>query len=687
MSRRGCFAAFLFLCVGTVIGTFFTYAVFAAAVAISILIFLLLFKRHIIPVIAMMFLAVGIMLSTISFREYKGQDSDCAVTGRVTAMDKDSFLLSDSVFYGHSELDGTKVYVCARPTGMRFGDTVFVKGSVFPYAANGENPGEYSGILSACADGISCKCYAREFRVTGHKAGLDSLFGALRLRIRDTISQYSNDSECTAVMYAMLTGDKTFIDASTTEAFSTVGVSHLLAVSGLHTSILLGIICLFLTGLRKNSVIRFILVCLFLIFYTVFTGLSPSVIRAAIMAAVFTLTSVFGVRYDMLSSLGMAGILILLINPYRLYDISFLLSFSAIFGIAVFSKTKRNLRIFKLDKSEDGSKRKRLKISANKAYDKLISGALVTLGATVTTLPTTLSIFGTASLISLPVNLLLIPASSVALALLSVAVILSFIFAPLGILIKIPYRIMYIVLYLVKLAANVEAVSFVKPTAWIIPCVLCAIYFFSRYCLVSNKIKRILAVILVFVLCTCVTANAMILRNTVSFNVLALKSGKICVHVRCNEKNYLINPDAESETSVRNYISANVGHLDAVFLANNAFESDADAIYRSAQTDCDGIPLAIGDSVDTGECIFTYVDGGILAECRNIRIFIQTDAEFVQPESCDIAAGTGTALAADTVITYSSHNMACKKNYMMSRCGSIKISIGKQIRFTPYRKE
>ncbi len=681
MSRRGCVAVFLSLCAGIAAGTFLQYTVFTAAVALSLFVFLILFERRTVPILAVLCLTVGLTLSDIGFREYRGSDSDCVFSGRVCAMDSDSFQLSDTVFFEHPELNGTSVRIYTYPAGIAFGDILSVRGNTVPYAFEDMNPGEYKGVLNACADNMSCKCYASEYSIVGHKGGADSLFARMRYAILGKLTQYSDDLESTSVMYAMLTGDKTFIDDDTSGAFSASGVSHLLAISGLHLSILLDAVCLLLVRFKRRSFFRFALIGVFVTFYAAFTGFSPSVVRATIMALLLAFASAVGMRYDLLSALCTAGIIMLTVNPYRLYDISFQLSFSAIFGIAVFGKSSVSHMHERLPFKELPFK-SRIKACICTVRDSLEGSARVTVGATVSTMPTMLVSFGTVPALAVPVNLILIPIASLALTLLLVSVLISFVIPPLGILLRIPCSITELLLYFVHLAANIPVLPFAKPPIWFIPVALSVIYFFSRFCLVRNKIKRCCGVIIVLALCIVTVISQSVIRNTVTLEVLALNSDIPCVHVRCNGENYLINPDSENRT-VTDYVSSNIGHAETVFLTDRKF--DADNVYRLLPTDGDGILLKAGDSVNANGCLFTCVTGGMLIECRDVSVFVQTEAKPVQPP-CDIAIGEDSSLTADTVITRNTDNTECNKLFITSHCGSVKIKIDKKIHLIPYRK-
>ena len=146
-----------------------------------------------------------------------------------------------------------------------------------------------------------------------------------------------------AVLSAIITGKKELIDKNLRREFSRAGASHILAISGLHLSIVAGLffyIFNFLLSFSKPLLIRAwsrkgaaVLTLFPLIFYAVLSGFSPSTRRAFIMIVVFMFSFVAEKEADSLNSLALAGIIILLIDPGSVFSISFQLSFTAVLFI------------------------------------------------------------------------------------------------------------------------------------------------------------------------------------------------------------------------------------------------------------------------------------------------------------------------------------------------------------------
>ena len=135
------------------------------------------------------------------------------------------------------------------------------------------------------------------------------------------------------LLLGMLFGDKAELDSDITNDFRATGISHLLAVSGLHTSTWCAYIILFLKLFKVKEKIRNIFCILFLVLLCIVSAFTPSVMRASIMMAVVLLAPFFNERQDPLNSLGFSVTVLTLNNPYIITSASFLLSVSATLGV------------------------------------------------------------------------------------------------------------------------------------------------------------------------------------------------------------------------------------------------------------------------------------------------------------------------------------------------------------------
>ena len=139
-----------------------------------------------------------------------------------------------------------------------------------------------------------------------------------------------------AVLAAMTLGDKSALSKELKDTYSITGASHVLALSGLHLSI----VYLLLTGLtftrRRRRVWSQALVVLSIWSFALLVGLPVSVVRSALMISIFALFSLGERPHLSINLLCLAACIILLINPFSLFDVGFQLSFVAVLSILLF---------------------------------------------------------------------------------------------------------------------------------------------------------------------------------------------------------------------------------------------------------------------------------------------------------------------------------------------------------------
>ena len=144
---------------------------------------------------------------------------------------------------------------------------------------------------------------------------------------------------CTAtdagVYAAMVTGDRSDMDSTISELFSAAGIGHILAISGLHISLIgMGLYRL-LRRIGFLCPMSAIISGIFVVLFGVMTGNSVSATRAIVMFVCAVNAQVLGRRYDILSAVSLSAIILILKNPYVIANSGFLLSFMAIAGVAV----------------------------------------------------------------------------------------------------------------------------------------------------------------------------------------------------------------------------------------------------------------------------------------------------------------------------------------------------------------
>lgn len=206
----------------------------------------------------------------------------------------------------------------------------------FPEAAT--NPGQFDGRQYYKSLGYAY--YIKNPDITDVKDGKNLILKgleSLKLSLKKVYGVCCTDTDA-GVYEAMVTGDKSDMDGSLNSLFSAAGIGHILAISGLHISMIgMGVFGL----LRKvgfmfpaSAAVSGVLVVLF----GAMTGSSVSAVRAIVMFVCSVGARALGKKYDILSAVSLSAIILMLKNPYIIMNSGFLLSFMAIAGVAVVSE-------------------------------------------------------------------------------------------------------------------------------------------------------------------------------------------------------------------------------------------------------------------------------------------------------------------------------------------------------------
>ena len=146
------------------------------------------------------------------------------------------------------------------------------------------------------------------------------------------------DSGEANLLTSILIGNKNNLSDDIEQSFRDSNLSHLLAVSGAHTTYVIFGITTFLNKFKLHKKITKLLTIVFLIFFIVLTGASSSVTRACIMAIYTIIGSLIYRKPNVIASICVSLLIILIINPYRILDIGLQLSYGGTIGIILFNK-------------------------------------------------------------------------------------------------------------------------------------------------------------------------------------------------------------------------------------------------------------------------------------------------------------------------------------------------------------
>ena len=224
---------------------------------------------------------------------------------------------------------------------------------------------------------------------------------------------------------AMLCGDKSEMSYETKLKLYRVGIGHIFSVSGTHLVIISGFFGFLFKLLSLGKRASFLFMELVVWSFVVFSGLSPSVVRAAIMITVIMLSGQFNRKGDCLNSLGLCCILLTIRNPYIVRNTSFLLSVTGVFALGVVAP--------KVTSS----------IGVKGIGGKLVKSIAAMFVLLFTAMPVTMLFFDEVSLVAPITNIVLLPVCTLALSVTVIVAVtggVSFIAVPVlrfaGILIK-----------------------------------------------------------------------------------------------------------------------------------------------------------------------------------------------------------------------------------------------------------
>lgn len=259
--------------------------------------------------------------------------------------------------------------------------------------AGRRNPGGFDYALYLKAKGIDGQVYLKNGEAITAKPGSFSPIYAvysMRQRLSEICDQFFTPPQ-SGLIKGILLGDST-IDDEVKASFREAGVSHVLAISGLHVGYVYALVLWLLArlGVRRRYHLPVLAACL--LFYITLTGFSPSVIRAALMCLALVGGRGITETYDALNGLCLAGVVILLFQPAQLFMAGFQLSFSAVLAIVLFYKPL----LYEYERHI-------------KTPGAVASSLLLTFCATLGTMPASLYHFHTLNLVALISNLLVAP--------------------------------------------------------------------------------------------------------------------------------------------------------------------------------------------------------------------------------------------------------------------------------------
>lgn len=309
--------------------------------------------------------------------------------------------------------------VAGRYKSLGVGDGLVASSDIKPPANFAGSSFDYVTYLKA--HGIAAQTFI--FHSHWHKAAVSlrglsvwqrSRLSFMRLRHR-LIGQYRAlglSGQSFAVAAAMTLGHRSEISSSLRDAYSAAGVSHILALSGMHLSVIYFLLSFLFVG-RRFAVLRESLLVAAVWGYVFMVGMSPSVVRSALMITVYSAVGLTGRDRMSLNVLAFAALLMLVANPFSLYDVGFQLSFLSVAAILVLHRPLGGLVSLRFQQR-------------HRLFRWFWNLVVMSCSAQLATAPLVAYYFGTVPLYFLLSNLVAIPAVTVILYLSALMLALFF---------------------------------------------------------------------------------------------------------------------------------------------------------------------------------------------------------------------------------------------------------------------
>lgn len=219
----------------------------------------------------------------------------------------------------------------------------------------------------------------------------------LRHDIRQKIHRWLPDPVHARLLTGMVLGEKRGLDPEIRKVFSVTGSMHVLAVSGLHVGLIYFLVLIPLSIFSRRGAwpwLRWILLLLSLFFYAALAGFTPSVVRAVVFILLFLFSKLTRRPNPLSHVLMLTALLMLLVDPFQLFRLSFQLSFLAVLGILLFMPLLERIFSHKY-----------------KAADYLLKNMGLSVAVQLATLPLTVLYFRQLSLIFWLASVLVVPAT------------------------------------------------------------------------------------------------------------------------------------------------------------------------------------------------------------------------------------------------------------------------------------
>lgn len=277
-----------------------------------------------------------------SFHEpHKYIGSKAEICGKVKDIDYSAFYASISLeCHSINGQSTSKTFLLQQSkdeaSDVAIGDTVRVCGRIeeFEKSHDGFNERSYyfSRGFSAKIDDIE------EMTVINHKdGGRLPILVKMQRSVSNKLIRATNE-HTGGFLAALIMGDKSSLDGNTSLNYSLIGISHILALSGMHLVIISETLRQILSRMRLNKKLILVISTAFCLFYMGVTGFSASVVRSAVMLTITNGLFLITGSHDSYTTLPLSVVLILIVQPHAVFDVSLWLSAFATLGVLVYAE-------------------------------------------------------------------------------------------------------------------------------------------------------------------------------------------------------------------------------------------------------------------------------------------------------------------------------------------------------------
>lgn len=428
---------------------------------------------------------------------------------------------------------------------------------------------------------------------------------------------YEDFDNAGAISRAVTTGDRSGLDSYMFSVYKAGGVSHVLAISGLHISLIAMSLNSFLSIITVNRKAAAVISIIVTIAYTALVGFTAGAVRSAVMIIILLLLRMFLRRSDSITSLFIALLLLLLINPYSIYSAGLQLSFLCSLGIVLVEPMLENINGYFGDKRLSSGGLKRL---FYKAVPAVISPIIISFVSSVFSFPVLCTRFDTVTYISPLINIIVVPLFSYAVGFASIAYLIAPLSSVIGSVIAFPAGILFdfvtdlnVFLY----DSNMGIMSVHSPLM-IIPVIFSFLMIASLVFLSAKRMHIFAASAIMF--CITLTISYFLNEVTISNNIVVEYANASA----SGEYVYLQSPDSN------------------VYFDLNGYTSYPEVIYENGHTSLEYYIVSEYDSYTFKR--FDYFSGNMSVNTLNMpkpknvyenSIYLQIK-ELANERNCDI---------------------------------------------------